>query len=337
MGYSELWKYCTPKDCREMILSLRLLEGMDWEDEKVIACLYSISNHPERHYSPILIPKKDGAKRRLMAPDPLLKIIQKNILRHILDGREVSPHAYAYKKKVAALDNAAPHVGKDVILKLDIKDFFGSVSFTAAAANAFPSRYFPPAVQMLLTSLCFCNEELPQGAPTSPSISNLVMRPFDDYMGEWCEKRCVTYTRYSDDMIFSGNFNPNLVRRKAENFLNAMGFELNEMKTKVALQGGRQSVTGIVVNEKPQLARDYRRKLRQEIYFCEKLGVRVHLENMGKKKYLGRGEEGNEKYLQSLLGKVNYILCVNPQDMWFQAARTRLQHRLHGVAACDER
>lgn len=326
MPYNDLWKYCTQKDCREMILSLRLLEPEDWEEEKILSCLYAVSNRTDRHYEEVRIPKKKGGTRCLMVPDPLLKLIQKNMLLHILNGMEVSSYAAAYRKETPVLWNALPHVGKPVLLKLDITDFFGNISFSAAAGRAFPRVYFPPAVQILLTSLCFCSGRLPQGAPTSPAISNLVMKPFDDYMGEWCGGRQIAYTRYSDDCTFSGDFNPWEVKAKAGHFLEAMGFSLNESKTKILSRGGRQSVTGIVVNEKPQIDREYRRRLRQEIYYCEKFGVKAHLEKMGKEKYLKQGEEGIRRYILSLRGKTDYILLTNPGDRWFYEAKKRMKN-----------
>ena len=91
MHEPDLWKYCTAEHCREMLLSFHLLEGEEWTDEKVISCLYAVSNHTEKHYSRLRIPKKGGGVRQIQAPDPLLKAIQRNILHHILDGLEPHP------------------------------------------------------------------------------------------------------------------------------------------------------------------------------------------------------------------------------------------------------
>ena len=113
----------------------------------------------------------------------------------------------------------------------------------------------PPAAGVLLTSLCCYRDCLPQGSPVSAAVSNLVMRPFDEYMGTWCRERGISYTRYCDDLTFSGDFNVKEVRDKAENFLKVMGFSLNRKKTRVLGRGQRQCVTGIVVNDFPQAAR----------------------------------------------------------------------------------
>ncbi|MEY8354818.1 reverse transcriptase family protein [Lachnospiraceae bacterium 54-53] len=324
MVQNDLWKYCTPEHCKDMLLSFRLFGNTGWPDEKVMACLYAVSNHAERHYHPVRIPKRDGTARSLLVPDGLLKGIQKNILHNILDGYGVSDSATAYHKGAGAVPNARAHLGKNVVVKLDIKDFFGSISFPMVHAGAFSRRHFPPAVGTMLTSLCCCSEYLPQGAPTSPMISNLVMKNFDEYMKEWCRNRGISYTRYCDDMTFSGAFEPGTVIRKVSGFLKAMGFELNREKTRILYGNGRQAVTGIVVNEKLQVSKDYRRKLRQEVHYCLKYGVRSHLEAKTGGRQVLEGLEGGNRYLLSLMGRIRYVLLVNPEDQWFQEAKIKL-------------
>lgn len=324
MENTGLWKYCTPEQSREFLLSLRLLGETDWTKEKQIACLYAVSNHAEQHYHPAEIKKRDGSIRHLLVPDRLLMKIQRNILKHVLEQMPVSRYATAYHRGGGIVANAQMHVGTGRILKLDIKDFFGHILFYHIYSYAFPSIYFPPSAGTLLTHLCCCGEVLPQGAPTSAAISNLVMKPFDTYMGNWCEMRGIHYSRYCDDMTFSGDFDAGTVIRKAGGFLKAMGFELNGRKTRVVSCHQRQEVTGIVVNQKPQVTKEYRRRLRQELYFCEKFGIRSHLEAVRDTRFLADGEAGVWRYWLSLLGRVNYVLHVNPQDPYFLEARQRL-------------
>ena len=330
MQETNLWKYCTTEHCKAMLLSFHLLEGEEWTDEKVISCLYALSNHTENHYTPIRVPKRSGGFRRILSPDPLLKTVQRNILHHILDGFTVSPSAFAYCRGTDISRNAARHVGKKMVLKLDIHNFFENITFPMVSQRAFSSLYFPPAVGTMLTALCCYRDYLPQGSPASPAISNLVMKPFDDYMEKWCGELGIEYSRYCDDMAFSGDFDEKMVLRKVRGFLEAMGFELNREKTRLLTKGFRQTVTGIVVNEKPSVSADYRRKLRQEVYFCEHFGVSAHLERTGQKKYLELGEAGERRYLQSLLGKIQFVLSVNPDDLWFREAKGRLMQK-YGV------
>lgn len=299
---------------------MNLLGNVNWTEERQLACLYSISNHTEQHYNRASILKKDGSKRYLLMPDPLLKGIQRNLLHHILDQIPISIYATAYQKKSDIRNNAEAHLSKKQVLSLDIEDFFDTIVFYMVYQAAFPRIYFPPAAASLLTHLCCVYDRLPQGAPTSAAISNLVMKPFDDYMGRWCEQKKIRYTRYCDDMTFSGEFDADQVKCKVGNFLGAMGFSLNQKKTRVRTASMRQVVTGIVVNEKLQASREYRRKLRQEIYYIKKYGIVSHLKQIGDHKYLPMGEEGLKSYLRAQIGKVNYVLHVNPEDAYFKEA-----------------
>lgn len=320
-----LWKYCNSEQCLEMLLSFQLFTKPGWSDRQIISCLYAVSNHAERHYHEVKIKKKAGGIRTLLVPDNLLKKIQKNILHHILDGFSVSACATAYHKGAGVVENAGPHRGKKIVLKLDIEDFFGSITFPMVKKSAFPDIYFPPSVGTLLTTLCCFRGCLPQGAPTSPAVSNLVMRPFDLYMKSWCDKRGITYTRYCDDMTFSGDFPPGIVIKKVSGFLDSMGFSLKQEKTRILYGNGRQAVTGIVVNEKLQVPKEYRKKVRQEVYYCLKYGIKSHMERSG----VPLCQEDLElSYIRSLFGKIHFILMVNPDDKYFLEAEVKVKQCL---------
>jgi retron-type reverse transcriptase len=331
MTQPSLWKYCTKEHCNEFLLSFRLLVNTDWPPGKQLACLYAVSNHIEKHYHSVAIFKGDGSSRTLQIPDSLLKTIQTNIHRNILRPMSVSPYATAYHEGADIRINAAAHAGKMLVLKMDVENFFDSITFLMVYQRAFPTVYFPPAVGTLLTHLCCYRECLPQGAPTSPAISNLIMRPFDDYMGRWCNERDITYTRYCDDMTFSGNFDAKEVKNKVQNYLQAMGFSLNHKKTSLSKRYQRQTVTSIVVNQNPQVSREYRRKLRQEIHYCLKFGVASHLEEDKVRSDRPLSVEVVQKYLVSLLGKIDYVLHINPQDTAFRQAKAAVQQLLKNI------
>ena len=314
---SDIWKYCDKNHSREFLLSLNLTGKLNLTKEKQLALLYGLSNHTEEHYQKIQIPKRNGAWRTLYVPDSLLKYVQKQILHKVLTQLPVSYCASAYKKGCSLKENAAPHTGKSIVLKLDILDFFGNITYISVYQHAFPGELFPPPVRTLLAHLCCYRDFLPQGAPTSPYISNLVLFPFDRYMERWCKNQNITYTRYCDDLTFSGSFEPEAVIRKVSSFLLRMGFEINPKKMKICPQGQRQIITGIVVNEKTQVPKTYRRNLRQEIYYIEKFGLSEHLAHI-------HLDLTPEKYLEHLKGKLRYVLQINPQDREFQEALARL-------------
>lgn len=306
MAGQDFWKYCTTEEIRRTLRTFDLLKGLDVPEEAYLPCLYTVSNQIETHYHPVVISKKSGGRRKLLVPDALLRTIQRNLLHHVLEEFQISEFACAYKKGTSIVDNARPHVGAKLVLKLDIQDFFDQITWILVYQNAFPGTHFPPAIRKMLTEFCCVRDRLPQGAPTSPTVSNLVMRPFDVHMGEWCREREIRYTRYCDDLTFSGVFAPEEVIRKVRGFLQVYGFELNRKKTRVLGRGNAQSVTRIVVNEKAQVSRAYRRKLRQEVYLFDRYGIKTE-----------EGPKNDEKERRRLLGKMRYVLSVNPEDVWF--------------------
>ena len=269
--------------------------------------LYSVSNHIEKHYRTVLIPKANGGMRKLSVPDELLKSIQRKINTILLPLEPISPYAAAYRPNGSTRRNAAPHTGKPMLLKLDVKDFFGNILYPTVKDRAFPAERYSEQNRVLLTMLCIFEDALPQGAPTSPTISNIVMREFDNAVGAWCVERGIAYTRYCDDMSFSGTFDPLEVTALVQNELRKLGLFLNGKKTVLAKQGQRQIVTGIVVNKKRSIPSEYKKKLRQELYYCKKFGMREHLSRIG-------SGENEESYRKQLLGRLNYVLSVEPQN-----------------------
>ena len=128
----------------------------------------------------------------------------------------------------------------------------------------------------------FLRAGLPQGAPTSPALSNLVMRNFDTNMARWCQRRAIVYTQYCDDLTFSADRPLFAVYSKAKNMLAEMGFDLNEAKTHFITNAGRQSVTGLTVNEKVSVPAGYKRSLRQEVYYALRFGLADGIERTQK-------------------------------------------------------
>ncbi len=280
--------------------------------------LYAVSNNLNKHYRKTKIPKKNGGFRNLSVPDEVLKTIQKRIAEVLLIHMPVSRYAKAYCFGSSTLRNAKHHVGKQVVLKLDILHFFDSIRYATVKDIAFPEEIYAEPLRILLTMLCYHKNALPQGAPSSPAITNIILYEFDEYIGQWCRERSISYTRYCDDMTFSGNFDPVEVIRFVRLELKKMGFLLNEQKTRIQRPSQQQTVTGIVVNKKLSIPADYRHKLRQELYYCRKFGIQEHLQKLGL-------DITEDTYRMQLLGKVNYVLQVRPDDQEIKAAKKRLQ------------
>lgn len=303
-----MWKYIGTKECNEFLLSLNLINCKN--DKKYIKTIYSISNNIEKNYKIYKIKKRNGKYRTIYEPNLILKQIQKQILNNILNNKSISKYAKAYHKGIQLKDNAIPHINKEMILKLDIKDFFENISFLDIYNSCFPIEYFPKSVGMILTYLCTYDNHLTQGSPTSAYISNLVMKEFDEELGNWCNLRNISYTRYSDDMTFSGAFNPSELITKVRKMLYKLGLELNNDKIHIVYKSSNQNVTGIVVNKKMQVNVKYRNKIRQEIYYIKKFGLSSHLKKCDI-------NIDSKRYLNILYGRVLYVLQINENDKEF--------------------
>ena len=299
------------------LLSLNLLDYKD--KNKYIKTIYSISNNIENNYKEYKIKKRNGNYRTIYEPNKILKHIQRKILSNILEDMKVSEYAKAYHKNISIVDNAIVHVKSKVILKLDIVDFFDNIDFINVYKNCFYS--FPKSIGILLTNLCTYYGFLPQGAPTSAYISNLVMREIDYKIGLFCKELNINYTRYSDDMTFSGDFNPNIVIRKVRKLLYKLNLKINNKKIKVIYNYHSQSVTGIIVNEKMQANSKYRSKIRQEIYYINKYGISSHMKKLNIK--------NKRKYINSLYGRILYVLQINKDDIEFIKYRDIIKKYLH--------
>lgn len=267
--------------------------------------LYGVSNNIQRHYRTFTVPKGNGETRELHVPDELLKAIQRRICEVLLASEPISPYATAYRIGGSTRKNATPHTNKPVVLKLDVRHFFDRLIYPLVKEHAFPAKRYSEQNRVLLSLLCVYRDTLPQGAPTSPAISNIIMRDFDNKVGAWCAAQGIAYTRYCDDMTFSGDFAPAPVKRFVKDELRRLGLFLNDQKTVVVRRGQRQSVTGLVVNEQAHVPAAYKTRIRQEMYYCQKHGIASHLETIG-------SNDSVETYVRRLIGRINYVLSVEP-------------------------
>lgn len=294
---------------------------------------FGLLRHVNECYRPITLKKKNGNVRRIHAPFALLRWTQREILHLILDKLPVSPYATAYRKGLRLSDNATPHCGKRYLLKMDLKDFFPSIRFDQVLAAAFPRRLFPKHIGTMLTALCCREDVLPQGAPTSPALSNLVMKHFDDAMGGYCERQGLTYTRYCDDITVSGDKPLYTAYEKACRLLGEMGFTVNDAKTRFITRANRQTVTGLIVNETLRVPREYRRALRQELHYVFTYGVADAIKHRNDPAFFDKyGDPAELKYLDSLEGRARYILGIQPDDEYFYTAcqkLSKLRRRIH--------
>jgi hypothetical protein len=276
----------------------------EWKSESDVAAALSISVgmlrhfsiHRERervpHYVMFAIPKRRGGVRIIHAPKRRLKAIQRRLNEVLVSRLPVSDHAHGFRAGRSVRTNAEPHVGRAIVLKLDIKDCFPTLHYrrvrgllialgysypvaaTLAVLMTEPIRQ-PVEIEGTLYHVPVEPRHCVQGAPTSPGLCNAIMLRLDRRLAGLATKYDYHYTRYADDLTFSGN-DPEKVKRVltlARRIIAEEGFATNPDKTRIQRRGQCQRVTGVVVNETAGLSRKERRRLRAEIHQKSKAGM----------------------------------------------------------------
>ncbi|NNG05028.1 MAG: RNA-directed DNA polymerase, partial [Inquilinus sp.] len=282
---------------------------------------------PLQHYSYAWVPKRRGAPRLIEAPKPRLKALQRQILRDILDRIPVHEAAHGFVKGRSCLGGAARHGGEAVVATLDLADFFPSVPLERVH-GIFRCLGYPTAVARLLTGLCstttprgvlaaapgvkrppgaFVPEaapHLPQGAPTSPALANLSANRLDARLDQLAEYAGARYTRYADDLAFSGDdeFAAGIGSFLAtvEEIIRAERFAPNRRKTRIMRRAGRQQVTGLVVNQHLNVPRPDYDRLKAILHNCARHGP------------AGQNRDGHPDFRAHLDGRVGWVQTVNP-------------------------
>lgn len=266
------------------------------------------------YYRKFDIKKSNGKLRTLAEPLPSLKEIQVWILENILSNVPVSKFAKAYIKNRSLNENVKYHRKKEGILTFDITTFYDSIKFEYIE-KIFRTLGYSSQISNLLAKLTTFNGNLPQGAPTSPYLSNLVLRDFDSKIAEYCIANNIRYTRYADDLTFSGEIKSLKIKHIIEGYLNKVELKLNPEKTKLRKFSQRQMVTGIVVNEKAQIPKFKRNFIKNEVHFLMKYGLQDHLD---------KTKNSRSNYIPHLLGKINFALHINPEDKRMNAYKLEI-------------
>ena len=298
-----------------------------------------------RHYACRWVAKRSGGYRLLEIPKSRLRAVQRRILHELVEY--VPPHqaAHGFRATRSCVTNAAQHVGKKVVIRMDLQDFFVSVCGLRIAA-LFRTLGYPDGAARVLTGLCtsqvpphmlavtdpakyefelprpdwlmrkrFLSPHLPQGAPTSPALANLCAFNLDLRLHAAAESLDARYTRYADDLVFSGG---RQLERAAERFVTLVGtivleegFSVNFRKTCVMPHSSRQRVTGIVVNEKPNLPRNKRDELKAILHNCIVRGP------------ADQNRTGVHDFRGHLAGRIGYLKMIAPlhgqrMERWFE-------------------
>lgn len=238
----------------------------------------NMTKNTRRFYLRLSIPKRRGGSRVIYAPSRSLKAAQRWILRNVLEHIPVSTASTAYRGGCSPRANAERHSGNSFFLLMDLRDFFPSIK-ALQVYSVFRALGYNDHVCHLLTSLCTLRGTLPQGAATSPLLSNIICRRLDLRLSRLAGARHVVYTRYADDITFSSSI-PEAVQRcklLAHRIIRDEGFMVNEYKTRVIGKRKQPIVTGFTIVEGTvRVPKAFRRRLRAVLFrmVFEKDGIK---------------------------------------------------------------
>lgn len=267
--------------------------------------LSTLVNAPDSFYRQFFIPKRSGGQREITAPYPSLKYVQTWINEKVLSKVPLHGCAHGFVDRRSILTNVEPHLGKPCLLKIDLKDFFPSITINMVI-QVFKSLGYTPDVSFYLASMCCYEGVLPQGSPASPAISNIVAKHLDRRLYRLGKRFGYTYTRYADDIAFSGEEIPVAFIKYVKDIVTDCGFAINEKKVRLYGKNGNKILTGIsVASGKPRIPRDYRRNLEKELFYIKKYGIDAHMNHMKIRRY---------NYIESIIGRVNFWRMVEPDN-----------------------
>jgi retron-type reverse transcriptase len=239
-----------------------------WEEEVKIEKLRQWASNKQPsgfNYKTFTIPKRNGGQRTIEAPNENLKLLQKRIYLRILKNLKVHPSCVGFMREKSIADAARPHTNKEVVINLDLKDFF-TLTSSKRIEGFFRKIGWGRSASRILTNICTYGGRLPQGAPTSPMLTNALNYQMDNRMEKLATRLNGNYTRYADDLTFSFKqykYKNRLILKLVPKILRDYGYEIQKKKkVRVIRQHQRQTVVGLVVNQKVNWPRDLRRKIR---------------------------------------------------------------------------
>ncbi len=279
------------------------------------SALTYLSFNTAQHYRKYRIPKrKPGEFRDIYDPDASLRKVQYRLLVNVWDKFEILPVCYAFEPGKSIPQMVHKHVGKDIVLSFDIKNFFPSIKAgTLVELLTKEGMGYLPA--KTVAELCTYKFFVPQGALTSPKISNIIASTtFGPQVQDYCTTKGLELTIYADDLTISSQGVPNILEVKSTvaEILDSHGFRVNTKKTKVMSKKDRQWVCGVVVNQKPNLLLKERKILRAIVHNVSKNGVEAEASKTSKTP---------EEFVRYVRGRLNWFKQLNPEQggvLWAQ-------------------
>ena len=313
---------------RQNIFARIFSAPLPFDDEAITWCanflivekntLIEILKGTSDHYTHFKLGKRCGGYRIISAPDATLLNIQKIIYKRILLSVNIHPASTGFRQNISVTHNAKAHLGNKQILKIDIADFFGSIK-KYRIIKAFEKIGYPPNISQVLAELCTLEGKLPQGAATSPTLSNIIAYDMDVKLISVAQKNNLAYTRYADDLTFSGediSFEP--VFSEINNIVREEKFVIQRKKTRFLTEKKRKIVTGISVSsgEKLMIPKAKKREIRKNVHYILAKGLAEH------QRFIGSTDPS---YIKRLMGYLNFWLMVEPDNEYVKKSIASLK------------
>ena len=326
--------FCSVKSKDEFLVFLNKAQVIVYGDDARSITMrsfnyYAYSSNSKHRYVSFQIPKKDGTSRSIDAPSKGLKVIQK-ALSVLLESIYVpNQSAMGFVNGRSIVDNAKAHLGKAFVYNIDLKNFFPSITSgrICARLQAKPYQFDKKIASLIADICCIKNSEgvvvLPQGAPTSPVMTNIICEKLDFKLQNLANAFRLTYTRYADDITFSGNRNVfneegKFCKKLHQIIEDEEHLKINENKTRLCQHGGRMEVTGITVNSKLNTSRKYMRQVRTMLHNWENMGYdkaqELFLEVYNKTNTKNHNAKGAHHIENVLAGKLMFMSMVKGKE-----------------------
>lgn len=262
--------------------------------------LIFFQNNREKAYCTFKLRKSNGQFRIIDAPNAKMKQIQRWILDNILYKMGFGKHAHGFIPRKSIRTNSEIHIGQDLVMGIDIKNFFPSIKFHRVF-GLFQKAGFNDEISKLLAEICTYKGQLPQGAPTSPAISNIIAWHIDIKLAAFCKKRGLKYSRYADDITISGGKQLPRYKKQLFKIIRNEGFEINLNKVRIQGRGTCQKVTGVVVNDSLSIGKEKKRFLRSIVH------------NIVSKGPIAANITDNPFFKEWIYGLLNYANMIEPK------------------------
>lgn len=305
-----------------------IAELLEISYDHLVYQLYKVPDSEK--YAEFQIQKKSGGSRNISAPATSLKIIQQKLNQVLQNVYDVKDPVHSFIPNKSIVTNAQEHLGQKYVFNVDLKGFFPSINFGRVRGMFISSPFeLPKEVATVLAQICCFNNQLPQGAPTSPIISNMICAKMDNHLTGLAKYHKCKYTRYADDITFSTSKAKfpaaiGLINSQGEievgdellNIIRENGFEVNKKKVRLQTRQVRQSVTGLTVNTKTNVNRRYVRQIRAMLHAWQKYGLEAAEQEFWSrydKKYR-LPEKGRPSFKQVVKGKIEFLGMVRGKN-----------------------